>query len=414
MKFVAVTATLVVFGLIFASGLPRCSTLVERKEVGEMSEGEWDVIRAGVTKMHRLGWFIWFSFIHTRFYGKLHTVPIFLPWHRRFIREFEALGQFYTEGFFIPYWDSALDSEDPLANKIFGPQYLGGNGGPDGCVKDGLQKDFRSYFPKTGCLTRRFNGGDRILSWISVESVASTLASAETFNDFRLGIEYGIHASVHNGIGGDMSTANSPNDFIFFLHHSYIDRLWDVWQRMKPENMFSYNDALGKKIDTNQTMELYAQPIKDVLEVGYGSMCYTYGNQNSKDNGKKTLTRRNDSSKISIKTMRKFFPLLANNSGTETPEKRSTEPTPNKDILPMSKNGETGSLEDFMFSHITKHSYADKKTRRNRGGLMPIPARLPDRFLEMHRYNKTEYEVFYNRQVELINTLNREGYKTPF
>jgi tyrosinase len=39
------------------------------------------------------------------------------------------------------------------------------------------------------------------------------------------------HNQVHNDIAGFMQDNLSPVDPIFFLHHSNIDRLWDVWTR---------------------------------------------------------------------------------------------------------------------------------------------------------------------------------------
>jgi tyrosinase len=39
------------------------------------------------------------------------------------------------------------------------------------------------------------------------------------------------HNNVHNCVGGLMEDMLSPIDPIFFMHHSNIDRLWDVWTR---------------------------------------------------------------------------------------------------------------------------------------------------------------------------------------
>ena len=39
------------------------------------------------------------------------------------------------------------------------------------------------------------------------------------------------HNLVHNAVGGFMGDMLSPVDPIFFMHHSNIDRLWDVWTR---------------------------------------------------------------------------------------------------------------------------------------------------------------------------------------
>lgn len=51
-------------------------------------------------------------------------------------------------------------------------------------------------------------------------------------------LEHGPHDQVHNDIGFDGTNYNSfmpsllsPVDPIFFMHHSNIDRLWDVWTR---------------------------------------------------------------------------------------------------------------------------------------------------------------------------------------
>jgi tyrosinase len=39
------------------------------------------------------------------------------------------------------------------------------------------------------------------------------------------------HDNIHGAVGGFMSEFLSPVDPLFFMHHSNIDRLWDVWTR---------------------------------------------------------------------------------------------------------------------------------------------------------------------------------------
>ncbi len=43
-----------------------------------------------------------------------------------------------------------------------------------------------------------------------------------------------MHNIVHRFIGGDMGTAATPNDPVFFLHHCNIDRIWARWQDRYP------------------------------------------------------------------------------------------------------------------------------------------------------------------------------------
>ena len=39
-----------------------------------------------------------------------------------------------------------------------------------------------------------------------------------------------LHNRVHLYIGGNMAPMTSPNDPVFFLHHCFIDEVWDDWQ----------------------------------------------------------------------------------------------------------------------------------------------------------------------------------------
>lgn len=46
----------------------------------------------------------------------------------------------------------------------------------------------------------------------------------------------GIHAAGHFVMGGDSSDLfSSPNDPIFFLHHSMVDRIYWIWQALHPK-----------------------------------------------------------------------------------------------------------------------------------------------------------------------------------
>jgi tyrosinase len=48
-------------------------------------------------------------------------------------------------------------------------------------------------------------------------------------NPFEPNIENAPHNPVHDIIGGAMTSMQSPNDPIFWLHHANIDRLWVAW-----------------------------------------------------------------------------------------------------------------------------------------------------------------------------------------
>jgi tyrosinase len=60
----------------------------------------------------------------------------------------------------------------------------------------------------------------------------STKAQFHQHGRHRQGLlESQPHNNVHGAVGGFMSDFLSPVDPIFFLHHTNIDRLWDVWTR---------------------------------------------------------------------------------------------------------------------------------------------------------------------------------------
>ncbi|KIL85506.1 amino acid transporter protein [Fusarium avenaceum] len=136
-----------------------------------------------------------------------------------------------------PYWDEPFDAGNLTASIMFDPEAdisFGGNGtGPNSCVQDGpfanttlhIQDDL-SY--AENCLRRifddeQFSGG--------AQSAVDACMAKETFIDFWHCIERGPHSAGHGGVAGTMiSVSVSPGDPIFWLHHTYLDKLFWDWQ----------------------------------------------------------------------------------------------------------------------------------------------------------------------------------------
>ncbi|WP_329584540.1 tyrosinase family protein [Kitasatospora sp. NBC_01250] len=179
-----------------------------------------------------------------------HRSPSFLPWHRKFLLEFEKALQAVNPAVSLPYWDWTTD-RTPNAS-LWGPDLLGGDGtGSGGRVTTGpfayaagnwpltVRPDSRPY------LVRRL-GGDtpNLPTRADVDSVlAITPYDAAPWNSdsdgFRNNLEgwrgVNLHNRVHVWVGGAMSTGMSPNDPVFWLHHCMIDRLWSAWQSRHPD-----------------------------------------------------------------------------------------------------------------------------------------------------------------------------------
>ena len=81
-----------------------------------------------------------------------------------------------------------------------------------------------------------------------------------------------------------MDPFNSPNDHLFFLHHTNLDQLWALWQEQDPKWLSDYRAVSGEEFtaDTKLLMGLFApvKLVKDVMDTlnrdGNGTLCFKY------------------------------------------------------------------------------------------------------------------------------------------
>ncbi|OLC69065.1 MAG: hypothetical protein AUH69_00090 [Actinobacteria bacterium 13_1_40CM_4_65_12] len=87
-----------------------------------------------------------------------------------------------------------------------------------------------------------------------------------TFTAFQGAIEGAVHGSVHNAVGGDMATAASPSDPLFWLHHANIGRLWAKWQKQHPgTNPPNMNETLLPK----PLFGVKVAAVQSIMKLGY-------------------------------------------------------------------------------------------------------------------------------------------------
>jgi tyrosinase len=135
--------------------------------------------------------------------------------------------------------------------------------------------------------------------WLTAENLYNvTLGPAskniETFQNelqgrFDQGF-LGLHAAGHFSIGGDAGDFfSSPNDPVFFMHHSMVDRLYWIWQALHlnqagtiagtitlNNNPPSRQTSLDDVIQTNY-LNLDPLAIKDLLStIDDEPFCYIY------------------------------------------------------------------------------------------------------------------------------------------
>jgi len=194
--------------------------------------------------------------------NRAHQGPIFLPWHRLYLRRLEQAIQAVSGDISaaLPYWDWTAEGGLPDAAQLNSPVWSL-LGPPRGQVSTGPLAQFRVRLTQSG--GRLVVGSPRRIWRDAARGVpglprpndqAWTLADglydgppwnidsdsfrnkAEGWQDPREDLrrpEPHMHNRVHVWVGGDMAPGSSPNDPVFFLNHCNIDRLWEAWMRRR-------------------------------------------------------------------------------------------------------------------------------------------------------------------------------------
>ena len=175
-----------------------------------------------------------------------HGNAAFLPWHREFLRRYEAALQQVDPGVTLPYWDW---TEAHTAEAIlFQDDFMGPDGGANDVVQtgpfsqtQGWSMDRRLHIPFLGwtgpdsglALLRNFRAWEEL----PTRGDELRLLSHPTLSDFRPDLEAGppqggrrTHNFIHTWMRGSMQMMSSPQDPVFFLHHANVDRIWALWQ----------------------------------------------------------------------------------------------------------------------------------------------------------------------------------------
>lgn len=184
--------------------------------------------------------------------------PSFLPWHRRFLLEFETELRRVDPTVSVPYWDWTRDNSP--ASSIWGEDFMGGNGrradfqvmtGPFAhssgrwtitqSMTDGrfLTRDFGRPHDPIALPTQAQL--DEVMRERAYDAAPWNSTSASGFRNRLEGWAPGrgnerfrIHNRVHRWVGGLMLGGGSVNDPVFWLHHSFVDLVWSRWQQRNP------------------------------------------------------------------------------------------------------------------------------------------------------------------------------------
>jgi tyrosinase len=274
---------------------PRCtpgsSNIRERKEWRTLTVTEKQAYFRGMDGMIQSGFYDELANTHNIHNNYIHGNPMFLPWHRAFTVVVEVeMRKYAGEQFALPYWDWGYDSQAPELGPMWGTDELSiGRGADDrnGCVRTGHFRNYRPRYNRRSCLTREWSG--------SIDPVTSTdmlnrlMANSRSYDTFRVNLERDPHSAVHVNIGGDMGEMISPSDPVFFLHHAMVDKIWNDWQKLRPDNMRAYNgnqdgwqNFRGGRAATNHILYPYNDwTVADTFDTE--ALCFRYRNLNLRD-----------------------------------------------------------------------------------------------------------------------------------
>ena len=167
------------------------------------------------------------------FNSEIHTVPItfngtqFLSWHRLFIVEIEDVlrksGIPNADKITIPYWDWRVEND--ISNITWNATGF---------------LDLPNLNTNGFDLTRSgmVNSGDDLANATKLNEMYTNLSNfiPQTYqftsgqSDFYSKRLEAYHNQGHTFIKGTMLSSESPRDPIFYLHHNFVDKLWQDWE----------------------------------------------------------------------------------------------------------------------------------------------------------------------------------------
>ncbi|HYL72849.1 MAG TPA: tyrosinase family protein [Bryobacteraceae bacterium] len=252
-----------------------------RKDQRKLTTGERSGFIAAVLALKKQGLYDPFVQTHADAHKRMvpHGGPAFLPWHRQFVLVFEQALQRIDPSVTVPYWDWSVDQSPNAAP--WTADFMGGSGGPKKVVLDGPfafangwqlnvidpNVGQRELTRRLGCENELPTADDMravldevpyyVKPWQAFDPSPPGLATQPSFCN-RLEGNYGsgyIHGFVHNWVGGEMMRLlTSPNDPIFWLVHSNIDRVWVQWQQMHRAEQYHPTGVGGENSPMNQNL----------------------------------------------------------------------------------------------------------------------------------------------------------------
>ncbi|ORY68415.1 uncharacterized protein BCR38DRAFT_334658 [Pseudomassariella vexata] len=233
--------------------------------------------------------------VHQQMTGSIHMVQQFLPWHRYYLNIYESiLRDECSYAGPMPWWDETKDAGSFANSPLFTDQWFGRAplktaDGQGTCITSGAFAGLTLHIgPGSGnsdhCLSRAVD--ESATQYCSSDFVAQC-ATNSNYTNYEKCNELGPHAYGHNGLGAVMSEVSaSPGDPAFFMHHSFVDHMWRMWQTADSEDRLYQINGDSTTTDPKQPLTLAYKlssmglrpdvTVQDVMDTTGGYLCYRY------------------------------------------------------------------------------------------------------------------------------------------
>lgn len=263
-----------------------------RKDANTLNQTERTEFVNAVLELKRAGIYDQFVLRHANAISRaIHRSPAFLPWHRRFILDFESELQRVSGNpdLGLPYWNWPTGGFNA---SMWDDNLLGGDGDPvsgivnTGPFRAGEWEIVNSSGSSAGPLTRAFGQQswartlpmqqevDQVLSTTPYDRTPWNESSNPSFRNELEGFRGpNLHNRGHGWVGGSMLPMTSPNDPVFFMNHCMVDKLWHEWQLRFPNQGYlpvsggPFGQNLTDPMDSTPSSPMAPRPI-DVLDSG--------------------------------------------------------------------------------------------------------------------------------------------------
>ncbi|MCC5477251.1 tyrosinase family protein [Streptomyces sp. NPDC059680] len=241
-----------------------------RKNVSKLTRSERRRFVEALLKVKRRGEYDDFVRMHMEYNSPdgerglrtAHMAPSFLPWHRKLLLELERALRRVDGSVTVPYWDWTRDRT--ATSLPWTDDLMGGNG-----RRSDRQVMTGPFAYRTGhwtinenvtdveYLTRDLGHHSNPIQLPTAHDLETALAdpvydtapwNSTVTKGFRNKLEgwgpgrgsasWRNHNRVHRWIGGVMVGGASPNDPVFWLHHSFVDLQWTRWQRRHRDHRY--------------------------------------------------------------------------------------------------------------------------------------------------------------------------------